>query len=284
MVNYKVLIAMLLVAVFAVGAVSATEDIAIEDNIIEPADDIVVDDVSVEDDVEIEDITADNENQGARPSYDVDETTTDIQAVINTKETTTHVVSFKPITYTNVGLTIHGNVTLMGNGATLIGGGNNIFTIAGANNFTITGFNIITNSTSKAAVYGANVFNANIINNNITGGKDGINIMQTYDNVTIDGNRITGVVRDAISLVDHRTLSDTDWINRGKTYITNNIITGSSEYGIFIGGNFKGVICNNTITNVDCGIEFSGKKAATNGRLNVTMCNNNISNVINGIY
>lgn len=286
MIKNKVLIlAMLIVAIVAVGSVSAADDVAVD--IDEPADDIAIDEIAIEDDSadETDEIV---ETEQTTTSYNVDENTPSIQAVINTEETNSHIVSFKPIQYnlTNA-LTIHGNVTLYGNGATLVGSGNNIFDIAGASNFTITGFNIITNST-KAAFYGANVFNAEITNNNITGGKDGINIMQTHDNITISGNTITNFTRDGISLVDHRNLSDDDWTNRGNSVISNNVITGisiaSTEVGMFFGGNFKGTISGNTITNVAEGIEFTGKKNKTNGRLYVEFTNNNISNIDIGLY
>ena len=138
-------------------------------------------------------------------------------------------------------------------------------------------------ATGKAAVYGANVFHAEITNNNISGGKDGINIMQTYDDVTITGNTITGVTRDAISLVDHRTLSDVAWAARDNSIVSNNIITGPSEYGMFFGGNFKGYIEENVINGTTVGIEFAGKKASTNGKLSVEITANNITNVQTGI-
>ena len=106
--------------------------------------------------------------------------------------------------------------------------------------------------------------------------------MQTHDNITISGNTITGVTRDAISLVDHRNLSDTEWANKGYSTISNNIIIGS-EYAMFFGGNFKGTIEYNIINGSDYGIEFAGKKAVTNGRLQVDIIANDIYNVQTGI-
>ena len=293
--NFKFIIVMLVLAVFAVGAVSAAEDIAVEDNTIEPADDIVVEDVAADamdesaSDVE-EDITADvNDESRTVPAisytqYAINTSSdfTDINAKIANGTYTGYEFVFANDTYNNFAMVTGNNNKFTGNGATIIGSTDNLFTVAGSNNIIITGFNMQV-ATGKAAVYGANVFNADITNNNITGGKDGINIMQTYDNVTISGNTITGVTRDAISLVDHRTLSDSEWANRGCSIISNNVITGPSEYGAFIGGNFKGVICNNVISDVDYGFEFAGKKAVTNGRLCVLFNNNNISNVGNGI-
>ena len=299
--NFKFIIAMLVLAVFAVGAVSAAEDIAIEDNIIEPADDIVIEDVEADgvdeiaSDVE-EDITADDVDEESRTvpaiSYTPYYITTssnfaDINANITNGIFDGYEFIFDNTTdYTNFAMVTGNNNKFTGNGATIIGSTDNLFTVAGSNNITITGFNMQVAS-GKAAIYGANVFNADITNNNISGGKDGINIMQTYDNVTISGNTITGVTRDAISLVDHRTLSDTAWDDRGNTIISNNVITGKSsygtEYGMFIGGNFKGTISGNTITGVATGIEFAGKKNVTNGKLSADFNNNNITGVKYGM-
>ena len=196
--NLKLIMAMLVLAVFAIGAVSAADDIATD--IEEPTEDIAIDDIAVDDDSVDDTVEIADTEQTRDITYDVDENS-NIQDVINTHETTNHIVSFKPIQYnlTNA-LTIHGNVTLYGNGATLVGSGANIFAIDNADNFTVTGFTIITNST-KAAFYGANVTNAKITYNNITGGKDGINIMQTYDNLTIKGNKITGLIEEILWFV-----------------------------------------------------------------------------------
>ena len=70
--------------------------------------------------------------------------------------------------------------------------------------------------------------------------------------------------------------------------VCGNVITGISvnetEVGMFFGGNFKGKICGNIITKVKEGVEFTGKKAKTNGRLSVDFCNNNISDIEYGLY
>lgn len=263
------ILAMLVLAVFAVGAVSAADNVTAD--IDEPASDIVIDDVPA--------VETDEDE-----SADLDAAESDSGSGDDSGLSAMTVINFAPGTYRGTTITVQSNTIYNGNGATIYGtGSNDVFVVDNAQNFTITGFNIIVNSTSNIAIHGANVFNANIYNNNITGGKDGINIKQTYDNVTINNNRITGVTRDAISLVDHRTLTDTQWANRGVSYIINNVITGPTQYGMFLGGNFKGVICNNTISSCTYGIEFAGKKAATNGRLNVTICNTNIADVSYGI-
>lgn len=299
--NFKFIIAMLVLAVFAVGAVSAAEDIAIEDNTIDPADDIVVEDVAADDvdesasDVE-EDITADvNEESRTVPAinyYQYNITTSsnfaDINANIANGTYTGYEFVFEYGTYNNFAMVTGNNNKFTGNGATIIGSTDNLFTVAGSNNIIITGFNMQV-ATGKAAVYGANVFHAEITNNNISGGKDGINIMQTYDDVTITGNTITGVTRDAISLVDHETdgVADFNFTTWGCSIISNNVIIGApdygTEYGMFIGGNFKGRITGNTITGVATGMEFAGKKAKTNGKLCAVFDNNNITDVGYGI-
>ena len=277
---------MLIIAIVAVGSVSAAENATI-DIADEPASDIVVEDVAADDvdesasDVE-EDITADvnDDTQGTRQDYDVDEYTTDIQAVINSHETGNHVVSFKPINYTNVALTIHGNVTLIGNGATLIGGTNNIFTIDNATNFTVTGFNIVTPN-NKAAFYGANVNDSKIINNHISGGKDGINIKETYSNVTISGNTITGFTRDGISLVNHDILDNLD--NLKTSIVSNNRVIGG-EVGLFFGGNFKGTISDNGLYSCQYGMQFVGKPTGNISKIHAVITRNGMSGVESGIY
>jgi hypothetical protein len=69
--KYKVIMAMLLLAVFAIGAVSATDDIAIDDNVIsEDTDvDVAIDDVVVDedsDDVAVEDQSSDDSDDNTR--------------------------------------------------------------------------------------------------------------------------------------------------------------------------------------------------------------------------
>lgn len=297
--RFYLFLAMIVVAIVAVGSVSAAEDATI-DIADEPADDIVIEDVEADNvdesasDVETDDITADDVDEESRtvPAinyYQYNITTSsnfaNINANIANGTYTGYEFVFASGTYNNFAMVTGNNNKFTGNGATIIGSTDNLFTVAGSSNIIITGFNMQV-ATGKAAVYGANVFNADITNNNITGGKDGINIMQTYDDITISGNTITGFTRDGISLVDHRTFADLS--SKSNSVISNNVITGISsddtEVGMFIGGNFKGTISGNVITNVDTGVDFSGKKAITNGRLYVNFDNNNISDVYTGIY
>lgn len=265
------ILAMLVLAVFAVGAVSAADNVTAD--IDEPASDIVIDDVpAVEtDENEPADLDAAESNSGSGDDSGLSAMT---------------VINFAPGTYRGTTITVQSNTIYNGNGATIYGtGSNDVFVVDNAHDFIITGFNIIVNSTSNIAIHGANVENATIYNNNITGGKDGINIKQTYENINITGNRIDGVVRDAISLVDHETDGSNgfDFSSWASSTISNNIITGSSQYGMFLGGNFKGTISNNVIDVTGVGIEFAGKKASTNGKLNATLYNNTISNCNRGI-
>lgn len=277
MFNKKFLfIAMLIVAIVAVGSVSAADDVAVD--IDEPADDIEIDDVAAD---ETDEVNEDSVTYVEEIQITTSSNISYYSEKLGNGELNNRQFNFAEGNYSDFSMFTGNNTKFVGNGATLIGSSDNLFKIANSHNVIITGFNMHV-ATGKAAIYGANVFNAEITNNNITGGKDGINIMQTHDNITISGNTITGVTRDAISLVDHRNLSDTEWANKGYSTISNNIIIGS-EYAMFFGGNFKGTIEDNIINGSDYGIEFAGKKAVTNGRLQVDIIANDIYNVQTGI-
>ena len=281
--NYKILIAMLVLAIFAVGSVSAAE-VVTDDVVSDSVDNVVIDDVPLTDSAQDEDDTIYDEIQTTR-GYDVNDSmdSNTINQYISAASTGSGVVNFTPGTYSNMALVLQDNVALYGNGATIYGNGaDNVFTVTGKASFTITGFNIIVNSTQKAAIYGSNVVNSAITNNNITGGKDGINIFQTYSGLTITGNTISGVTRDAISLVNHKTFSDSEWSNWPSSVISNNNITGG-QYAMFFGGNFKGTISGNTINNSTYGMQFAGKKNETNGKLYANIYGNTMSGVQTGI-
>lgn len=269
------LLIMSIVAILAVGSVSASEDLTI--------DDVQVDDISVND-VSTEDVSNNLEEIETR-TYDIDNTmnSSTINNKISTASSGSHVLNFAPGNYSNIALILQNNVVLNGNGAVLFGdGSNNIFTVTNCSNFTISGFVINVNSNQKAAIYGSDVKNMAIINNNIIGGKDGINIFKTYENVTITGNTITNVIRDAISLVNHKNFTESQWSSWAASVVSGNIISGG-EYGMFFGGNFKGEINNNQISGSICGMEFAGKKAANNGRLSADLYGNTITGVTTGI-
>ena len=277
------LLAMLVLAIFAVGAVSAEDNVT---DIDVPTEDTAIDEVAVDDDSAGETDEIEETQQTRTITYTQFNITTssnftDINAKIadGTYDGYEFVFDSTNGTYTNFAMVTGNNNKFTGNGAIINGSTDNLFTVAGSNNIVITGFNMNV-ATGQAALDGANVFNAEITNNNISGGKDGINIMQTHDNITISGNTITGFTRDGISLVDHRTLNDTEWANRGNSVISNNVITGisiaSTEVGMFFGGNFKGTITGNNITDCYYGMQFSGKKLASNGRLNAVISYNRI--------
>lgn len=178
---------------------------------------------------------------------------------------------------TGIALTVNkNNLTFLGNGATLVGGGSSIFTITGTNGVTIKDFIININNNTADGITGSNVYNCNITNNTITNGDDGINIFMHYGGLTITNNTITDMNngRDGISLVNHNTTIDMD--TYAPTLIEGNIID-DVQYGIFLGGNFKGTITGNSISATVAGMNITGKKAATNGILNATICNNNIT-------
>lgn len=281
-----ILMVMLVLAIVAVGSVSATEDVS-ADVIDESADDIVVDEIATDDaPTDDADEISDDVVTPTRTSYTVysNMSSDDINTVISTASSVGGgTINFASGTYSNMALVLDDDVILNGNGVDIYGNGNdNVFTISGVSGFTINGFNIFVNSTSKAAIYGSNVEDAIISSNTITGGKDGINIFQTYNHVTITDNNISGVTRDAISLVNHYTFDDEGWSSWGESLVSGNIIEGA-EYAMFFGGNFKGNITCNTIYNCDYGMQFAGKKAVTNGKLSALISCNNISNVSVGI-
>lgn len=279
-----IFIAMLVVAIVAMGSVSATENVTTDVA-------VPTEEVSVEDNVIEENNVQNVENTNVETStseYTQYTVTTssdlaDISEKIGNGTYTGYQFNFEAGTYNNFTMNTGNNNKFVGNGANIISGGDNLFTVTGSSNIVITGFNM-TNAAGKAAVYGSNVVNFTITDNVINGGKDGINIFKSYENVTITDNTIYQVSRDAISLANPLK-SDID--NIGESYIMNNVIySGSSttmEFGIFVGGTFKGTISGNNITNVDCAMQFAGKPTGTQGHLNVNITNNIISNVSRGI-
>ena len=282
--KFSILLVMLVLAIVAVGSVSAADNVTADIDIADTTtDEVVVDDVALEE-VDDESVEADDEPLPSR-GYDVDDSmsSSDINDAINFASTGSHVVNFTPGTYSSMALVLKDNVALYGNGATIYGNGNdNVFTVTGCSNFTITGFNIIVNSTQKAAIYGSNIVNAQITDNTIAGGKDGINIFQTYNGVTITGNTISGVTRDAISLVNHKNFTDSEWNSWSESIVSNNNIAGG-QYAMFFGGNFKGTISGNTISSSTYGMQFAGKKNETNGRLSATISGNTLTGITTGI-
>lgn len=268
----SIFIATLVVAIVAMGSVSATEDVTADVTV--PTEEISVDDV-------VENTGESDSSNYIQYTVTTSSDLADISTKIGNGTYTGYQFNFEAGTYNNFTMNTGNNNKFVGNGANIISGGENLFTVAGSSNIVITGFNM-TNAAGKAAVYGANVVNFTISENVINGGKDGINIFQTYEGATITGNTISGVTRDAISLVNHKTFSDSEWATWSPSTISGNVITGG-EYGMFFGGNFKGTIGSNNISGTNYGMEFAGKRAATNGRLNATISENRILNVTTGI-
>ena len=270
--------AMLVLAVFAVGSVSAAENVTTDIDV--QTDDVALDDVSVEEAVDQEKIV---EQTRSITPYTVDNTT-DIQSIIS-GSTDSIVINFANQTYKNFALTLNNSVTLNGNGAKLIGdGSHDLFTLTGKSNIIITGFIMDINSTTHAAAYGSAVTNVVIKNNTIENGRDGISFFRSYDNVTIEDNIMKNFSRDAISLANPQGTAN--WDNLVGVIIRNNTISsyrGDDNYGIFIGGAFKGIITQNCISGFKYGMQFLGKPTPDQGKLNATLSYNNITNVEIGI-
>ncbi|WP_321423191.1 right-handed parallel beta-helix repeat-containing protein [uncultured Methanobacterium sp.] len=143
--------------------------------------------------------------------------------------------------------------------------------------------NIIGNNSNGYGINGMSVFSSLIENNTIFNVKDGVNIAQWTKNNTINNNNITNANRDGISVVNHATDAagrETDT----SSSITNNHVSGSNQYALFIGGNFQGNISGNTLQNSSInGVQITGKPSATNGLLNATFTNNIIGSSAIGI-
>jgi hypothetical protein len=282
------MLALLVLAIFAVGSVSAEEnvttdiDVSTEDVVIDEVD---VDDDSVDDVVENEKIV--EQTRSTISTYDVNNTFTssDIESYFDyASESNKVVINFAKQNYSNVALDLTGYsyIELWGNGATLNGDGtHDIFTVTNTNYIVIKDF-IINVDSGAAAIYGHHAKHSVYTNNTITGGKDGINIFQVHENLTITDNTISGFTRDGVSLVNFLTMNDDTWEAFISSNISGNKITGG-QFAMFFGGNFKGVINNNTIKDSTYAMEFAGKRDASNGKLDAEISNNVITNVTTGI-
>lgn len=287
----SVIMALLVLAIFAVGSVSAADDIATDSDV--PADDISVDDVSADLTDELEETTSDvdadvaDETENLRTtSYHVNNSMSlsTIQTVINNADDGS-TIYFDAGTYTGVTLTLNkSNVFYSGYGATLIGTGtNHIFNLPNnLNNFTIAGFTLdINNETGKSsAIYGSFITNGVIANNTMYDGANGININKYYDNMTVENNIIYNMNNDGISFAN--PIVNSNITTLGRTYISGNNIQYCT-YGIFIGGNFKGEITANYIAYGDYGIQFTGKPNGQMGNINATIYDNTIMRSVSGI-
>jgi hypothetical protein len=183
--------------------------------------------------------------------------------------------------YSNFSATLRANasnVALNGNGANLTGtgiSGSHVLTIDGVNKITIRDFNI--NCAGQNGIRGNNTLAVTIINCTFTNGSAAINLFGASSGFNITGNTITNMKvgnGNGISVVHHGTNGLT---GVSESYITNNKIS-NVNFGMFIGGNFKGYITGNNISSASqYGIQFVGRQAATNGVVNVTMTNNYIN-------
>lgn len=278
--KYILFLAMLVLAIFAVGSVSAADNVTADIDV--PTEDIAVDDVSVDETVENDDTTG-----GTRDTYDVYETytSTQINSAISNAATTTHQVSFAPGTYNNTALTLVSNVNLIGNGAKLVGDGvNTVINVADCDNFTITGFEIDGNYISPAhnitIIRGSSVTNGNINNNILYNAYSGINIFRSYANMTIENNIVRDMIYDGISLAhpnSNNNINDDVYSSISGNNVTN------CTYAIFIGGNFKGEISNNNITACGWGIQSVGKKEGAISNIIANITGNKMVNVNKGI-
>ena len=183
-------------------------------------------------------------------------------------------IYFEPGTYNGISLSTSKALNFVGNEVELIGDGTNpVFTISSSNGVSITGFTINVNA-FKNAITGSNVYNCNIENNTIENGGEGINIYQSYQNLTIKNNTINNMSThygDGISLVNCGTPETTT-----STKITNNIVS-NINYGIFLGGYFTGTVSGNTISNsAIAGMNITGKHSPTTGSLNANITDNTI--------
>lgn len=193
-------------------------------------------------------------------------------------------INFAAGTYNGICLNIAKRLNLVGNGAVLNGNGSSVMTISNTNGVQITGFVINIGNTGANGITGSNISSAVIQNNTLKNGGDAINIFMTYNNLTINNNTINNMSTnygDGISLVNHATGLNMDTFN--PSTITNNQISNIT-CGIFLGGNFKGTVSGNTITNsATTGMNITGKKAATNGKLIANITGNTISGTPIGI-
>lgn len=207
-----------------------------------------------------------------------------IQTILNNAAVGENINFASGATFTGIHLNCSKALNFVGNGATLVGdGNNNVLTISSSNGININGLTINING-FKNGITGSNVINGVIENNTIINGGDAINIYMTYEHLTINNNIINNMSTsygDGISLVNHATSIDMD--SYIPSTVTNNQISDVT-YGIFLGGNFKGTVSGNTLT--DCsamGMNITGKKAATNGNLNASITDNTISGTPIGI-
>ena len=123
--QYFIFMAMLVLAIFAVGSVSAEDNVTADIDV--PVDDIVVDEVSTDDAVEQEDASSDA-NKIVNTRYNANVAAGSSSSVIDAAITTVNSngggnVYFAYGNYSDISIHMKSNVNLIGNGARLIGTG-----------------------------------------------------------------------------------------------------------------------------------------------------------------
>lgn len=288
--KYIILLAMLVLAIFAVGSVSATDDVTVDIDV--PTDGIAVDDVSVEEVVESNDASSDaevddnSENLRTSPYYvNNSMTLSEIQTIIDEAESGS-TIYFTEGQYNQTTLTLKSNLNVFGLNAVLVGDGvNNVINLPdNCTNIVISGFaidaNYISSDHNISAIRGSFITNAQITNNIIYNGFNGINLNKYCANIQVTDNSIYNMINDGVSFANPITFSTISSV--GYSYISRNNISNCG-FGIFIGGNFQGEIANDKISNCTVGIEFAGKPEPGNGTLRTIVSYMNITGCINGI-
>ena len=276
--KYFVFVGMLVLAIFALGSVSAAENVTTDIDI--QTEDIALYNVSVEEALDQEEIT-EEVTTNSPTIYNVNHTSNFTYYMSTANSSNKVILNFTDDTYDDFSLTLNSYVELWGNGVTLNGDGtHDLFTVTNCRNIVITGFVMNISSTTHAAIYGSNVTGIVVSNNTIENGRDGISLFKYCDDVTIENNNFDNFTRDAISLANPQGTAN--WDNLVGAVINNNNIS-NAVYGIFIGGSFKGTISNNNIINGTYGMEFAGKPAAYQGNLCVAIVNTTITNYTTGI-
>ena len=281
---------MLVLAIVAVGSVSATEDVS-ADVIDDSVDDAVVDEIATDDaQTDDADEISDDVVTPTRSSYTVNSNMNSSEindAIDYVSSNGGGTVTFATGTYNNMALTLKNNTALVAEeNVFLLGNGvNHVIEVQNVENFTITGFSIDVNYVSGSnynvtGIHGSFATNGLIYGNTIYDGFDGININKKYDNLTIENNEIYAMTRDGVSLANPQNNDNYNTII-GANIINNRIRT--SNFGIFIGGTFKGNISNNNIRYSHCGIQFLGKPYNNTGHLITNISGNSIVSVTTGI-
>ncbi len=287
--NKKILLiaTLVLVTIISFGAVSAADDIAIDDIDSSDAGDAVI---------------AEGDDPAPAATVEIDNamTNAEIQEKFDNLEDNT-VINFAPGEYNDVNLKIDkqttveiddvddegnpikknltekitlNNLTINGNGATLIGHlpmsnyYDGIFEVANVNGFTLSGFNFICQGVTQAnmktpsCLIVFNTTNGIVENNNISGGRFGLYLGSKFTNPNYDAIVRYNTVTD---------VSDMGIISFGsaRSHIYNNTVINPKNHGIDVrhGSGPDCIVENNTIYGAREGIYLmhsAGHKALNN--------------------